>query len=67
MRGETLITIEEKHSEMRCLDKYGNRPERDGALLIGILVGKDILYLLLIIYAQFTTKPKYESCYGHNC
>uniref|UniRef100_A0A6M2DWJ4 Putative leucine-rich repeat neuronal protein 3 n=1 Tax=Xenopsylla cheopis TaxID=163159 RepID=A0A6M2DWJ4_XENCH len=39
MRGETLITIEEKHSEMRCLDKYGNRPERDGALLIGILVG----------------------------
>ncbi|XP_026477176.1 slit homolog 1 protein-like [Ctenocephalides felis] len=39
MIGENLLTIEKKHTEMRCLDKFGNRPERDGALLIGILVG----------------------------
>lgn len=26
--------------KMRCEDLYGHRPERDGAVLVGILVGK---------------------------
>jgi hypothetical protein len=24
---------------MRCLDVYGNQPERDGAILVGMLIG----------------------------
>lgn len=26
--------------KLRCSDYYGNRPEKDGAILIGVLVGK---------------------------
>lgn len=34
-----LVDLEHKHSQMRCQDKYGNRPQNDGALLIGLLIG----------------------------
>lgn len=33
------LTNLESH-KMRCEDFYGHRPERDGAVLVGILVGK---------------------------
>lgn len=39
MKGLSMVDLEHKHSQMRCLDKYGNRPQNDGALLIGLLIG----------------------------
>ncbi|XP_028039276.1 leucine-rich repeat neuronal protein 3-like [Bombyx mandarina] len=39
MRGYTLKHLNEIHRHMRCVDKYGNRPERDGAILLGTLIG----------------------------
>ncbi|XP_062563198.1 leucine-rich repeat neuronal protein 3-like [Armigeres subalbatus] len=39
MKGLSMLDLEHKHSQMRCLDKYGNRPQNDGALLIGLLIG----------------------------
>ncbi|XP_059056388.1 leucine-rich repeat neuronal protein 3-like [Achroia grisella] len=39
MRGYTMKHLHDIHRNMRCLDKYGNRPERDGAILLGLLIG----------------------------
>lgn len=39
MAGTSMIELEQKHSQMRCVDKYGNNPQNDGALLIGLLIG----------------------------
>lgn len=39
MKGLSMVDLEHKHSQMRCRDKYGNRPQNDGALLIGLLIG----------------------------
>lgn len=40
MVGIELHTLKEKDTKLRCSDKYNHRPEGDGAILIGILVGK---------------------------
>lgn len=50
MIGIEMLTLTEKHSKLRCSDKYNHRPESDGTILIGILVGKEIRSLML--YAQ---------------
>ncbi|RZC39590.1 leucine-rich repeat neuronal protein 1, partial [Asbolus verrucosus] len=49
----TFYDIYQKQSSMRCLDLYGHRPERDGALLVGILAGVliTIPLILFIIYS----------------
>lgn len=39
MKGLSMVELDHKHSQMRCRDKYGNRPQNDGALLIGLLIG----------------------------
>lgn len=39
MKGIKMIDLTDKNSNMRCLDKYGRRPEGDGAVLVGVLVG----------------------------
>ncbi|XP_072948626.1 tsukushi-like [Epargyreus clarus] len=39
MRGYTMKHLHDIHRTMRCVDKYGNRPERDGAILMGTLIG----------------------------
>ncbi|XP_058832061.1 leucine-rich repeat-containing protein 70-like [Topomyia yanbarensis] len=39
MAGLSMVELEHKHSQMRCVDKYGNNPQNDGALLIGLLIG----------------------------
>ncbi|XP_053687687.1 leucine-rich repeat neuronal protein 3-like [Sabethes cyaneus] len=39
MAGLSMVELEHKHSQMRCADKFGNNPQNDGALLIGLLVG----------------------------
>ncbi|XP_066991157.2 leucine-rich repeat neuronal protein 1 [Anabrus simplex] len=39
MRGKRMFDLEVRHYHMRCLDADGNHPERDGMLLIGVLVG----------------------------
>ncbi|KAG6443873.1 hypothetical protein O3G_MSEX003089 [Manduca sexta] len=43
MRGYTMKHLHDIHRHMRCVDKYGHRPERDGAILLGTLIGKTIL------------------------
>ena len=35
--NETLISLSNR--QLRCLDRYGARPERDAAILVGLLVG----------------------------
>ncbi|XP_075215736.1 CD180 antigen-like isoform X2 [Lycorma delicatula] len=39
MKGISMEDLEVRQYHMRCLDFYGNRPERDGALLIGVIIG----------------------------
>ncbi|XP_047038831.1 leucine-rich repeat neuronal protein 3-like [Helicoverpa zea] len=39
MRGYTMKHLHEIHRTMRCVDKYGHRPEKDGAILLGTLIG----------------------------
>ena len=40
MKGYTMKHLHEIHRTMRCVDKYGHRPEKDGAILLGTLIGK---------------------------
>lgn len=40
MAGKTFHEILKKGTQMRCLDYYGRHPERDGPILVGILIGK---------------------------
>jgi hypothetical protein len=39
MRGRKLHELEVRKYHMRCLDSAGNHPEKDGKLLVGVLVG----------------------------
>ncbi|VVC27839.1 Hypothetical protein CINCED_3A010861 [Cinara cedri] len=39
MSGISIFDLDHRNYHMRCLDFYNNRPERDGILLIGILIG----------------------------
>ncbi|CAG9861117.1 unnamed protein product [Phyllotreta striolata] len=41
MKAYTLYDIYMKKSHMRCLDVYGNRPEKDGVMLVAVLAGKN--------------------------
>lgn len=45
--GKSLISLE--HKKLRCLDLYNARPEKDAAILVGILIG-----LLLVIPVGLT-------------
>ena len=49
MRGYTMKHLHDIHRNMRCLDKYGNRPEKDGAMLLGALIGKEISKIIFLI------------------
>lgn len=60
MHGKTLRELSEKKTQMRCPDKYGNHPERDGSILIGLLLGICIgvpFTLALIIFYK-------RGCFG---
>ncbi|KAJ1527653.1 hypothetical protein ONE63_007615 [Megalurothrips usitatus] len=39
MRGQALRRLQNTHYHMRCKDLYGNHPERDASILVGVLVG----------------------------
>lgn len=65
MRGKSLIHLEDIHRHMRCVDKYGDRPERDAAILIGTLIGNtafDLTYLLASSY-EFQKMPSVSLVY----
>ncbi|KAF5287032.1 hypothetical protein FQA39_LY16146 [Lamprigera yunnana] len=53
MDGVTFYKEHVDGKKMRCLDAYGNRPERDGTILIGVLIGLliGIPLVLFIIFA----------------
>jgi ribose/xylose/arabinose/galactoside ABC-type transport system permease subunit len=59
MRGRKMHELEVRNYHMRCLDTAGNHPEKDGNLLIGMLVGVliavpvTILLLLLLRNSRF--------------
>lgn len=40
MKHLSFAEIHDKEYHMRCEDYYGRRPERDGPVLVGILIGK---------------------------
>lgn len=56
MAGRKLKDIADKNGSMRCLDKYGNHPERDAqiliALLLGICIGIPLTLIFLIFYKR---------------
>ncbi|XP_041971218.1 leucine-rich repeat neuronal protein 3-like [Aricia agestis] len=49
MRGYTMRHLHDIHRPMRCVDKYGHRPEKDGSILLGVLIG-----VLLAVPIMFT-------------
>lgn len=62
MRGRKLHELEVLNYHMRCLDTAGNHPEKDGNLLIGMLVGVliaipfTLLLLLLFRNTRFGSR-----------
>lgn len=61
MEGKFLYDLMQVKSDMRCLDYYGNRPERDGTVLIIILAGECIQ----IIIGKFTDEIDFSSSAGY--
>ncbi|KAE8748501.1 hypothetical protein FOCC_FOCC004796 [Frankliniella occidentalis] len=39
MKGQAMLRLQAGHYHMRCVDRYGNHPERDAPILVGVLVG----------------------------
>ncbi|CAH0713006.1 unnamed protein product, partial [Brenthis ino] len=56
MKGYTMKHLNDIHRTMRCLDKYGNHPERDGAMLLGTLIGVllavPIVFVVLLLWRR---------------
>ncbi|CAH2235407.1 jg13266 [Pararge aegeria aegeria] len=54
MKGYTMKHLHDIHRTMRCVDKYGNRPEKDGAILLGTLIGVllavPIMFSLMLLW-----------------
>jgi len=50
---------------MRCLDYYNNRPERDGILLIGILIGVILAIPITMGIMMCYSKRKSSLSYYH--
>ncbi|XP_050678439.1 leucine-rich repeat neuronal protein 3-like isoform X2 [Leptidea sinapis] len=54
MKGYTMKHLHDIHRTMRCVDKYGNRPERDGSILLGTLIGVllavPIVFCLMLLW-----------------
>lgn len=60
MNGTTFDELNKKKTHLRCVDKYGNHPSQDGAILIGMLIG-----LLVAIPLSFAMILIYKrGCFG---
>jgi hypothetical protein len=57
MKGKLMYDLYKKNSQMRCLDMYGSRPERDASILIGMLIGRWITSNCQVCY--HTNPPRY--------
>ncbi|XP_049883850.1 leucine-rich repeat neuronal protein 3-like [Pectinophora gossypiella] len=63
MRGYTMKHLHDIHRTMRCVDKYGHRPERDGAILMGTLIGV-LLSVPIMLSLMLLWRRGYFSCIG---
>ncbi|KAL0809227.1 hypothetical protein ABMA28_011446 [Loxostege sticticalis] len=63
MRGYTMQHLHNIHRHMRCVDKYGNRPEKDGAILLGTLIGV-LLAVPVMLSLMLLWRRGYFSCIG---
>ncbi|XP_026739753.1 leucine-rich repeat and immunoglobulin-like domain-containing nogo receptor-interacting protein 3 isoform X2 [Trichoplusia ni] len=63
MRGYTMKHLHEIHRTMRCVDKYGNRPEKDGAILLGTLIGV-LLAVPIMLGLMLLWRRGYFACIG---
>ncbi|XP_066252048.1 leucine-rich repeat neuronal protein 1-like [Euwallacea similis] len=58
MVSYTLFELYEKHYKMRCLDIYGAQPDKDAALLIGVLAGI-LLAIPIILFVIFAFQRRW--------
>ncbi|KAI5640071.1 leucine rich repeat domain-containing protein [Phthorimaea operculella] len=63
MREKTMKHLHDIHRKMRCVDKYGNRPERDGAILMGTLIGV-LLSVPIMLSLMLLWRRGYFACIG---
>ncbi|XP_039276507.1 leucine-rich repeat-containing protein 4B isoform X2 [Nilaparvata lugens] len=62
MKGVSMVDLQAKHYTMRCLDKYGNQPEKDGSFLLGLIIGLwfavPFMVAAIIVYRRRNQTPK---------
>ncbi|KAJ8706279.1 hypothetical protein PYW08_010905 [Mythimna loreyi] len=63
MRGYTMKHLHDAHRTMRCVDKYGHRPEKDGAILLGTLIGV-LLAVPIMLSLMLMWRRGYFACIG---
>ncbi|XP_026322617.1 leucine-rich repeat neuronal protein 1-like [Hyposmocoma kahamanoa] len=63
MRPFTMKHLHDIHRTMRCVDKYGHRPERDGAILMGTLIGV-LLSVPIMLSLMLLWRRGYFACIG---
>ncbi|XP_032525797.2 leucine-rich repeat neuronal protein 3-like [Danaus plexippus] len=63
MKGYTFYHLNAGHRTLRCLDKYGHRPERDGAMLLGTLIGV-LLAVPIMFGIMMLWRHGHLSCLG---
>lgn len=54
----TFQQLYEEHYTMRCLDKYGAEPDKDAALLIGVLAGV-LIAIPVVLFILFAIQRKW--------
>lgn len=65
MSGKSILDLHSIQYNMRCLDYYNNRPERDGILLVGILIGVILAVPFTMGCMMYCAKRKKLVSYYH--
>ncbi|XP_050440621.1 leucine-rich repeat neuronal protein 2-like [Adelges cooleyi] len=65
MRGVSILDLDHRHYHLRCLDFYNHRPERDGVLLVGILIGVILSVPFTMAFMMYCARKKNSLSYYH--
>ncbi|CAG9815183.1 unnamed protein product [Phaedon cochleariae] len=63
MKQYTFYDLYEKKSHMRCLDMYGATPEKDAAILVGVLAGV-LITIPVILFLLLAYQRRWFSVFG---
>ncbi|CAH1392795.1 unnamed protein product [Nezara viridula] len=65
MEGQLLYQLSERSSHMRCLDLYGNQPDRDDVILIVVVILVFAIMPIVMAFIVFVLYKNVKNNYHH--